>query len=85
MYLITKNKVLFSLTCSENNTKRKTWTNWRRKARGCLDKAWARAATGTIRKDGKETLYEDKMDGLEFLDVEEDREGWSGWPVCQIG
>lgn len=61
---------------------RKTWTNWGWKAKGYLIKAWARAVAGTIRKDGKKMLYEDKTDGLEFLDVEKDREGRAGLPVC---
>ena len=38
-------------------------------------KTWARAVAGTIRKNEKETLYKDKIDGLEFLDVEKDGEG----------
>lgn len=47
-----------------------------------LDQGLGWAAAGTIRKDGKKMLYEDKMDGLEFLDVEKDREGRAGLPAC---
>ena len=51
---------------------RKTQTNWRRKARGDPIKAWLRAAAGTLREGAGETVYEDKMAGLEFLDAEKE-------------
>lgn len=41
---------------------RKTWTDWSQKSRGDLIKAWVRAAAGTTRRGGRETLYEDKVD-----------------------
>lgn len=38
-------------------------------------KAWDRAVAETRRKNEKETFDKDKIDGLEFLDVEKDGEG----------
>lgn len=40
-----------------------------------LIKAWDRAVAETRRKNEKETFDKDKIDGLEFLDVEKDGEG----------
>lgn len=38
-------------------------------------KAWARAVAGTTRRDGRGTLYEDIVGGLQLLDVEKEGEG----------
>ena len=41
----------------------KTWANWRQKT----EHTQSRPRQGTMRKDGKQMLCEDEIDGLEFL------------------